>query len=109
MVEKILLLVQIFEVGILIDLHVFRSPESENHVFSSWYVCVHDISMHQKEITAETSCFLFYICMIYTCNLKLFIKIEQNFCVLGHTKEFLCIIAYECNILFVNFSINRLH
>ena len=40
MVEKVLLLDQIFELEILIDLHVMRSPESENNIFSIWSVCV---------------------------------------------------------------------
>ena len=39
-VEKVLFLSQIFEVEILMDLHVVRSPESENHIFSVWSVCM---------------------------------------------------------------------
>ena len=41
-VEKVLFLSQIFEVEILMDLHVLRSPESENHIFSKWsvYMCL---------------------------------------------------------------------
>ena len=39
MVEKVLLLGQIFEMEIIMDLHVLRSPESENHIFSDWSVC----------------------------------------------------------------------
>ena len=30
--------VKFFEVQILMDLHVLRSPESENHIFSKWSV-----------------------------------------------------------------------
>ena len=37
--EKILFLGQIFEMEILMDLHVMRTPESENHIFSVWSVC----------------------------------------------------------------------
>ena len=33
MVEKVLFLSQIFEKDILMDLHVLRSRESENHIF----------------------------------------------------------------------------
>ena len=39
-VEKVLFLGQIFEMEILMDLHVLRSPESENLIFSKWSVCV---------------------------------------------------------------------
>ena len=38
MVEKVLLLGQIFELKILMDLHVMRVPESENLIFSVWSV-----------------------------------------------------------------------
>ena len=31
---------QIFEVEILMELHVLRYPESEKHIFSVWSVCV---------------------------------------------------------------------
>ena len=37
-VEKVLFLNQIFKMEILMDLHVLRSPESENHIFSVWSV-----------------------------------------------------------------------
>ena len=77
------------------DLHVLRYPEPENHIFSKWSVCmcvcvcvsetvclcvrasvcVSVISITQKQITAETSNFVFYICIMYKCYLKLFIKI----------------------------------
>ena len=43
MVEKILFWGQIFEMEILMDLHVMRSPESENHFYAfglSLSVCV---------------------------------------------------------------------
>ena len=66
---------QIFEMEILMDLYVLRSPESENHIFSKWSVCmfvclsvcmcvclsvcqcicVSVISITQKQITAKTS------------------------------------------------------
>ena len=59
MVEKVLIWNQIFEMEILINLHVLRSPESENHIFSgqslSLSLCVCAISITQKQITAECS------------------------------------------------------
>ena len=78
------------------DLHVLRSPESENHIFSKWSDCmcvclcvrVSVISITQKQITAETSNLVFNIIIKYRCNLKLFMKIGQKLCVQGHTKEF---------------------
>ena len=39
MVEKVLFLGQIFEMEILMDLHVMRTSESKNHIFSIWSVC----------------------------------------------------------------------
>ena len=83
------------------DLHVLRSPESENHIFSKWsvcmfvyvcvcicvWVCVTFISITQKQNIAETSKLVFYICIMYRCYLKLFIKIGQIPCVQGHTKK----------------------
>ena len=68
-------------------LHVLRSPESENHIFSVWSVCVCAITITQKQITAESSNLEFYICNTGKCYLKLFIKIGQKLCVQGHTKE----------------------
>ena len=59
------------------DLHVLRSPESENHTFSVWCeclcVCVSDNSITQKQITAEISNLIFYIWIMYRCNSKHFI------------------------------------
>ena len=83
---------QIFEQEILMDLHVLRYLESENHIFSVCSVCmcvrVSLISITQKQIAAETSNLVFYICIRHKCDLKLFIKIGQKLCVQGHTKEF---------------------
>ena len=36
MVVKVLFSGQIFEIKILMDLQVFRSPESEKHIFRGW-------------------------------------------------------------------------
>ena len=110
MVEKVLFLGQIFEMEVLMDLHVLRFSEFENHIFSSWPVCVISsvISITQKEITAETSNLVFNICITYRCNLKLFIKIGQELCVQGDTKEMKYVKAYAGNFVLVNFRIFRL-
>ena len=77
-----------FKMEILMDLHVLRSPKSENHIFSvqsgCMYVrvcvcvcvrvCVSVISITENQITAESSNLAFYICVIARCYLKLFIK-----------------------------------
>ena len=86
--------------GYLMDLQVLRSTESEITFLTadlslslslSLYVCVSVcvsvISITQKQITAETSNLVFYICIIYRCCLKLFIKTEQKLCVQGYKKE----------------------
>ena len=39
-VEKVLFLSQIFEMKLLTDSHVMRSPESKNRIFSIWSVCL---------------------------------------------------------------------
>ena len=51
-------------------------------------VCVSVISISQKQIAAEYSNLVFYICIMYRRYLMLFMKIGQKLCVQGHTKEF---------------------
>ena len=51
MVEKVLILSQILKMEILIDLHVLRSPESENRIFAVG-LCVSLISITQKQAIA---------------------------------------------------------
>ena len=93
MVEKALFLGQIFEMEILMDLHVTRTRESKNHIFS-FGVCicmcvrVSVINIIKKQITAKTSNLVIYICFMYRCYLKLFIKIGRKLCVQGHIKKF---------------------
>ena len=41
-----------FEMETLLDLHVSRSPESENRIFSGW--CVFVVIINPKQIGAET-------------------------------------------------------
>ena len=36
MIQKVFILGQFFEMQILMDLHVLKSPESENDIFSRW-------------------------------------------------------------------------
>ena len=92
MIEKVLFWGQIFEIEILMDLHVMKTPESKNQIFSIWSVCmcvsVSVISITQKLVTAETSNLVFYILIINKLYLKHFIKIGQKLCVQEHTKEF---------------------
>jgi len=72
--KKVLFLGQFFEIEFLLFLHVLRSPESENQVFSGWSVCVcvcyqHNsktnnswktqvgiLNRHNKEMLLETFC-----------------------------------------------------
>ena len=72
------------------DLHVLRFPESENHIFSKWAVCMcvcaSVISITQKQITEETSNVVFKISITYRSYFKLFIKIEKNSVYMG-TQE----------------------
>ena len=62
MVEIILLSGQIFEIEILISLHVMRSTKTENQIFSLWSVCmracVSVISITQKQIIEENPNFV---------------------------------------------------
>ena len=83
--------------GILKDLQVLMSSESENHIFSVWSVrvslsvCIYlsVISITQKQITAESSNLAIYIYMIGGCSFKLFIKIGRKLCAQGHAKKIL--------------------
>ena len=82
MVEKIMFLVQIFQMKILIDLHVLRSSESVNHII------LPVMKRILKQIIAEISDLAFYIYTTCRCYLKLFINIGQIVCAQGHTKDF---------------------
>ena len=52
--EKVLFLVQIFETEILMDLHILRSPESEDHIFSGCAmrvsVCACSVILNSKRL-----------------------------------------------------------
>ena len=85
---------QIVKVEILIDLHVLRSSESENHIFSVWSlcmcvytcVCVSVIGIIKKQITAEASnsviLHLYHVQLL----LETFYKDWSKLCGQGHTK-----------------------
>ena len=48
MVEKVLLLSQIFQMDILMDLQDLRFPESKIHIFSCLSVCVYPRVYYQR-------------------------------------------------------------
>ena len=54
MVEKELFLSQIFEMEVLMDLHVMKSLESENYIFNVWSVCMY-VCMSAVSITQKTN------------------------------------------------------
>ena len=84
--------IKIFEIENLMDLHTHRAPESKNHAFSGWSVCLcaclSVISINQKQIIAEILNLLFQTCVILKCHLKLFLKNEKIICVQRCSKEF---------------------
>ena len=86
MVDKVLFRDQIFEIEIFMDFHVLRFSEFENQTLGVGSVSVSSIS--PKQIILEISNLVFYICIIYRCYLKLFIKIGQRLWVLRHKKGF---------------------
>ena len=68
-VEKVLFVGKILKTGILLDLHILRSPESENYVFRGWSdymsVCYQDNSKtnnNKKNPNLEKICI--YNCII---------------------------------------------
>ena len=77
MVEEVLFWSQIFEVETSIDLPVLMSPQSENHIFIYWYVCV-SYRITRKQITVKTSNSVFYISVTRRCNLIFFMKIGKK-------------------------------
>ena len=74
------------------DLHVLKSPNPENHIFSGWSkcVCLSVINITQKQIIAEILNLAFYIFNMLLfgviCYLKQFMKIEEIVCIQGHIK-----------------------
>ena len=79
-IEKVLFSGRFFEIEFSLDLHVLRSPESENHVFSGWSLCVcvclcvNTITQERKVVECSN-----LVCRLYTigaCYPKLFIQIS---------------------------------
>ena len=64
-----------------------RSPESKNHIFRAWSVCVYlsVINITQRQIMAENPNLVLYICIMRKCNLKLFYKVRTNSLFKNHT------------------------
>ena len=56
MVEKILFCSQIFEIEILINLHVLSSSESENHIFNDWSVVRVSMCFYLRECVFVSIC-----------------------------------------------------
>ena len=83
-VKKVLHRGQIFEIMILIDLHVLRASESKNHIFNG--LCVSVINITQNQFVAETPNLVLNIYIICRCNLKFFMKIGKTICAQGYTK-----------------------
>ena len=81
------------------DFNILGSPESENHIFSSWCVCVSIISITQKQVVAGTQNLIFYIFNMRRGYLKHSMKIRQTVCVQVYSKEFKHIMAYGGNFL----------
>ena len=73
--------------GILLLLMLPFNPKITFFTFDL-RVCVPNISITQKQFTAEISNLVFYICITSKCYLKLFMKIGPKLCVQGYTKEF---------------------
>ena len=63
---------QIFEMKILMDLHVLRSPESENHIFRDWSmyvllclrVCYHNSKANHRRSFKFNILHLYYMQML---------------------------------------------
>ena len=89
---------------IAMDSQVFKSPDSENHLFRVWSVCVTITNITPKQIIAETPNLSFYICIICRCNMLLetFSENQTIGCVKRHTKELENIMAYRQNVLSVH-------
>ena len=98
---------QTYEMDILLDLHVLRSTESENHIFSSG-LCVFVINITRKQNAAETSN-LYHICIICKFYLKLFIK---TLCTGAHKRILLHYVLsakfHVCDFEYIDTAINKM-
>ena len=55
MIEKVLFFGQIFKMEILMNLHVMRSPQSKNHIFSVSSVCMCVCYQHNSKTNCSRS------------------------------------------------------
>ena len=107
MVENVLFGGQIVEEEILMDLHILKSLELENDIFSGWSVSA--VSRISKQIITNTSISIFYIYITCKYYLKLFKKIEQIVCIQDYAKDFENTPGCGWNFLLVLFNVFRLH
>ena len=70
---KVLFWSQVFEIKILIDLHVMSSAEFENHIFSVWYLCICVCYQHNSNTYCSRN-IKFAIFYLYMMLLKSFYK-----------------------------------
>ena len=112
---KVLLRGQIFEIGILMDLHGINFPVSENQIFKvlSVYigvcvcVCYQDNS---KIIRTKTWNSVFYICIRYALYLKLLKRSEKKSVYRGKRKKSNTLKFMEripCNWIFAYLDCNK--
>ena len=97
MIEKVLCLGKILEMESFVDLHILKSAEYENHIFSfGLYMSLRmsPISITQKRITEETPILLSLIFNTWKYYLKLFMKFGRIVYNQGNTKEFENIMVY---------------
>ena len=123
MIEKVSFFSQIFETEILMDFYALRAPDSDNHIFSGWFVCLclcicypRSSKINYNRKFKFNILYLYYMLRIYylfvskvsNCNWKHFMTIGNKLCLQGHRKE-LFISAYGGNFLLGYFSIFGLH
>ena len=109
MVAKVLFLGQIFEIDILIDLHVLRSLESKNQIFIGWSVCLTTCYHHYWKNRVQQKLQVWFSSLLkYANNTWNFSwSSERILCILQHMKQY--ITAYDQNFLLVHLSIFKLH
>ena len=100
---------QIFETEIFWWIKTFWGPLNPKITLLPFSLCVSVISITLKQITTEASNLVFYICIMYRCYLKRFIKIGQIICIQRYTKIFECITPSGQNYLLVFFTVFNQH
>ena len=93
--EKVSFLGQVFESDILLDLHVWTFPESENFIFGVWSVCACD-EQNSRTNNNKNSKFdflaLFYIEMQFKTFHNLRIGAQKNSNALIFTNRISCLL-----------------